>query len=145
MHDATHVVLALMMCCAIAVFFHLILKQSGEKRISILELKEFYGLPYELRNILKKTMPDPVVVRQEWAKMTPDQKRIVTRQMKGIIPHAPAPPPPPPPKGMKKGFLLNKDKKKDSKDKEHDEVSTLGVTHNSNVMPANDSFLGTND
>lgn len=144
MRDATHVVLALLMCSAIAVFVHLIWKQSTDKHISIMELKEFHGLPYELRNTLKKTLPDPGVVRQQWAKMTPDQKRMVIQQMTHMLPHAPAPPPPPP-KGLKKGFLLNKNKKKDAKDKEQDEVSALRLAGNSNVMPANDSFLGSDE
>ena len=109
-----------------------------------MDLKEFHGLPYELRNTLRKTLPDPGVVRQQWAKMTPDQKRMVIQQMTHLLPHAP-PPPPPSPKGLKRGFLLNKNQKKDSKNKEKDEVGALSLTGNSNVLSANDSFLGTDE
>jgi hypothetical protein len=144
MRDATHVVLALLMCSLIAVMFDLIRRQEHGKRLSILDLNEFYSLPYEIRSILRKQIPDPSVVRQEWSKMTADQKRGIIKQMTHLIPQPP-PPPPPPSKGLKKGFLLDKNKKKDTKDKEKNEVSTLSLVGNSNVMPANDSFLGTED
>jgi hypothetical protein len=144
MRDATYVLLALAMCCGVAVFHQLIQTQIVDRRQSIMDLKEFHGLPYELRNTLRKTLPDPGVVRQQWAKMTPDQKRMVIQQMTHLLPHAP-PPPPPSPKGLKRGFLLNKNQKKDSKNKEKDEVGALSLTGNSNVLAANDSFLGTDE
>ena len=144
MRDATHVLLALAMICLIFLFHELIRKSKQEKRFSVLDLKEFYDFPYEIRRALKKTLPDSGVVRQQWAKMTPDQKRTILHQMTHLFPQPP-PPPPPLPKGLKKGFLLDKNKKKDTKNKEKDEVSALGLTGNSNVLAANDSFLGTDD
>lgn len=140
-----YVLVALALCACIVVAVDLVRRQTLPKpppRISMLELKEFAELPGEFRSALKKMMPDPVTIRQQWKKMTIDQRRGLIQQMTGgMLPrpkgcqNAPPPPPPtkeeapppPPPPPMKKGFLLKNDKKKNPKNKENDEVVTLGT------------------
>jgi hypothetical protein len=137
----------------------------------MLELKEFAELPGEFRSALKKMMPDPVTIRQQWKHLTADQRRGLIQQMTGgMLPqpkgcqHAPppkeeeAPPPAPPPPPMKKGFLLKNDKKKNPKNKENDEVVTLRAVKTVTVieegaeetdgLASNDgdtTFLGSDD
>lgn len=139
--DAVYVLVALALCACIVVAVDLVRRQTPPKpppRISMLELKEFAELPGEFRSALKKMMPDPVTIRQQWKKMTIDQRRGLIQQMTGgMLPqpkgcqggHAEPPkeeaPPPPPPPPMKKGFLLKNDKKKNPKNKENDEVVAL--------------------
>lgn len=140
--DAVYVLVALALCACIVVAADLVRRQTPPvpPRISMLELKEFAELPGEFRSALKKMMPDPAMIRQQWKQMTADQRRGLIQQMTGgMLPqpkgcqggHAPPPPkeeeapPPPPPPPMKKGFLLKNDKKKNPKNKENEEVVTL--------------------
>lgn len=136
MPDGAYIVVALALCCLIAVFVDRIRQQNSKQVVlSMMDLKEFKDLPVEFRGALRKVMPDPVQIRQQWKHLTPDQKRMVIQQVSGVIPqprhhhHAPEPAPPKvvsEPSPFKKGFLLKENKKKGSKNKEHDEVITLG-------------------
>ena len=171
--DAVYVLVALALCACIVVAADLVRRQTPPvpPRISMLELKEFAELPGEFRSALKKMMPDPVTIRQQWKQMTADQRRGLIQQMTGgMLPqpkgcqHAPppkeeeAPPPAPPPPPMKKGFLLKNDKKKNPKNKENDEVVTLRAVKTVTVieegaeetdgLASNDgdtTFLGSDD
>lgn len=168
-----YVLVALALCACIVVAADLVRRQTPPRppRISMLELKEFAELPGEFRSALKKMMPDPVMIRQQWKHLTADQRRGLIQQMtggmlpqpKGCQQHAPPPkeeeaPPPTPPPPMKKGFLLKNDKKKNPKNKEHDEVVTLRAVKTVTVieegaeetdgLASNDgdtTFLGSDD
>ena len=168
-----YVLVALALCACIVVAADLVRRQTPPvpPRISMLELKEFAELPGEFRSALKKMMPDPVTIRQQWKHLTADQRRGLIQQMTGgMLPqpkgcqHAPppkeeeAPPPAPPPPPMKKGFLLKNDKKKNPKNKENDEVVTLRAVKTVTVieegaeetdgLASNDgdtTFLGSDD
>lgn len=163
MRDATYVVLALALCMIILLVTTLIKPAPS----SMLDLAEFKPLPLELRSILRRVLPDPVVIRQRWSSMTPGQKQMVVQQISGMISQprpqpAPEPMPVPVPEpvpvdltpepvpepepieseaGLKKGFLLGDAKKKNSKDKKKNKVVTLG-----SVAPdddaSGDGFLG---
>jgi hypothetical protein len=95
---------------------------------SMLELKEFRDLPGEFKAMIRKTMPDPNLIRKQWGTMTSDHKKAVLEKVAtgGMIPfpeeQKPMPPAPPP---FKKGFLLKNDKKKNPKNKENEEVVAL--------------------
>lgn len=166
MPDGVYIVVALAMCCLIAVVIDQIRQQNSKQVVlSMMDLKEFKDLPVEFRGALRKMMPDPVLIRQQWKHLTPDQKRLVIQQVSGLIPqprqhhhHAPEPTPhpePEPPKSepstFKKGFLLKQNKKKGSKNKEHDEVITLGSVgsgEDAGPLTSDDrdaSFLGSDD
>lgn len=152
MRDAAYVLMALALCTCILVVHDLIQRQKPPQ--SMMDLKEFKTLPYELRSAIRRTMPNPVVIRQQWGRMTPDQKRLAIQQMVPQ-PHMHAPPPAPTPvpvkKGLKRGFLnTNKNKKKDAEDEKHQEVSTLGtigsVTVEETGLTDTDApFLGTDE
>ena len=151
MRDAAYVLFALALCTCILVVHDLIQRQKPSQ--SMMDLKEFKTLPYELRSAIKRTMPDPVVIRQQWGHMTPDQKRLAIQHMVPQ-PHMHAPPAPTPvpvKKGLKRGFLnTNKNKKKDAEDEKHQEVSTLGtvgsVTVEETGLADTDApFLGTDE
>jgi outer membrane biosynthesis protein TonB len=151
MRDATYVVLALALCMIILLVTTLIKPAPS----SMLDLAEFKTLPVELRTILRRVLPDPLVIRQRWSTMTPDQKQMVVQQISGMIPQPrppvpvprpepvpePVPEPAPEPEGLKKGFLLGDAKKKNPKDKKKNKVVTLG-----SVAPdgdaSGDGFLG---
>ena len=169
MPDGAYIVVALALCCLIAVVIDQIRQQNSKQVVlSMMDLKEFKDLPVEFRGALRRVMPDPVLIRQQWKTLTPDQKRMVIQQVAGIIPqprqhhhhHAPepTPPPPPPPESpkpepstFKKGFLLKQNKKKGAKNKEHDEVITLGSVgtgEDADPLASDDrnaSFLGSDD
>lgn len=170
MPDGAYIVVALALCCLIAVVVDRIRQQNSKQiALSMMDLKEFKDLPVEFRGALRRVLPDPVLIRQQWKTLTPDQKRMVIQQVAGVIPqprqhqhhhHAPEPahPPPPPPESpkpepstFKKGFLLKQNKKKGAKNKEHDEVVTLGsVGSGEDADPLtsderNASFLGSDD
>ena len=87
MRDATYVVVALALCMLILLVFSL----NKPKPISMLDLSDFKTLPYELRAALRRMLPDPVVIRQRWASMTPGQKQMAIQQIGGLIPQ-PRPP-----------------------------------------------------
>ena len=166
MPDGAYIVVALALCCLIAVVIDQIRQQNSKQVVlSMMDLKEFKDLPVEFRGALRRVMPDPVLIRQQWKTLTPDQKRMVIQQVAGVIPqprqhhhHAPEPTPTPlpePPKSepstFKKGFLLKQNKKKGAKNKEHDEVIALGsVGSGEDADPLasddrNASFLGSDD
>lgn len=153
MRDATYVLMALVMCSLIAVFVQL----SSQKRpsMSFMELLEFKDLPYELRSVVRKMLPDPQIIRHQWKTFTADQKRMVIQQISQVMPQGPTPPPqaqpPAPTKGMKRGFLnpIHKNKKKNTEDKKEDEVATLAVVGTPEAdgpTLSNDTpFLGSDD
>jgi len=167
MPDGAYIVVALALCCLIAVVVDQIRQQNSKQVVlSMMDLKEFKDLPVEFRGALRRVLPDPVLIRQQWKTLTPDQKRMVIQQVAGVIPqprqhhhHAPEPTPSslpeppsnPEPSTFKKGFLLKQNKKKGAKNKEHDDVVALGsVGSGEDADPLtsderNASFLGSDD
>lgn len=168
MRDSTYVMLALALCSLVA----LALSMQKPKSIYMLDLEDFKALPVELRSALRRMLPDPVTIRQRWAHMTPDQKRIAIQQIGGFIPQPrPAPTPVPIPmrndttvapkeapapepvvveSPLKKGFLdtIKKGKKKDPKHKKEDEVvalSAVGADVPADNGAPDGSFLGQDD
>jgi hypothetical protein len=152
------VVLALALVCLLAFF---ITETRPKKAISMLDLAEFKDLPGELRAIIKSMMPNPTVLRKQWANMPPQQKQMVIQQLTNQIPrppqpdvrppapsvrvkHEPAPVPEPENKtesGLKPGFLLSdsidKGQKKNTKDKKKNKVVTfsdVGSTENEETV-----------
>ena len=137
---------------ALMVFF-IVESRPQKKTLSMLDLAEFKDLPGELRAMIRSVMPNGAQLKKHWAHMTPQQKQMVMQQIAAQV--APQPlqddnrPPAPSvvvkpetPKiqetpidkgteslGLKPGFLLsdgvNKSKKKNTKNKKHDEVVTL--------------------
>ena len=133
-------------------FFFIVESRPQKKTLSMLDLAEFKDLPGELRAMIRSVMPNGAQLKKHWAHMTPQQKQMVMQQIAAQV--APQPlqddnrPPAPsvvvkpetpkeqpkkgqeaPPLGLKSGFLLsdgvNKSKKKNTKNKKHDEVVTL--------------------
>jgi hypothetical protein len=143
MSAATVCALALI---ALMVFF-IVESRPQKKTLSMLDLAEFKDLPGELRAMIRSVMPNGAQLKKHWAHMTPQQKQMVMQQISAQLPQQPqqdnrppAPsvvikPEPETPKieevslGLKPGFLLsdgvNKSKKKNTKNKKHDEVVTL--------------------
>ena len=142
MSAATVCALALI---ALMVFF-IVESRPQKKTISMLDLAEFKDLPGELRAMIRSVMPNGAQLKKHWAHMTPQQKQMVMQQIASQLPQQPQqdnrPPAPsvvvkPEAKieevqetpGLKPGFLLsdrvNKGKKKNTKNKKHDEVVTL--------------------
>jgi hypothetical protein len=128
---------------ALMVFF-IVESRPQKKTLSMLDLAEFKDLPGEIRAMIKAALPNSSVLKKHWAHMPREQRQIVMQQIAQALPRAPQPdnrPPAPsvvvkhepkeeaPPLGLKPGFLLsngvNKSKKKNTKDKKHDEVVTL--------------------
>jgi hypothetical protein len=126
---------------ALMVFF-IVESRPQKKTLSMLDLAEFKDLPGELRAMIRSAMPNGAQLKKHWAHMTPQQKQMVMQQIASQLPQQPQqdnrPPAPsvvvkPEPKieetGLKPGFLLsdgvNKSKKKNTKNKKHDEVVTL--------------------
>lgn len=149
-----YVLLALVLCSLIAVFAQLSSKQRPS--LSFMELSEFKDLPYELRNVVRKMLPDPQVIRKQWKGFTTEQKRMAIQQISQVMPQPPQPPQPPPQhpepsKGLKRGFLnpIHKNKKKNTENKKEDEVRTLAVVGTAEVdglNASNDStFLGSDE
>ena len=89
MQDATYVVVALALCMLVLLVFSL----NKPRPQSMMELSEFKNLPFELRAAVRRMLPNPAVIRQRWASMTPDQKQMVIQQVSGVIPQ-PRPPQP---------------------------------------------------
>lgn len=137
-------------------------KPSVETVYSMLELKEFRDLPGEFKAMIRKTMPDPKMIRKQWGTMTSDHKKAVLEKVAtgGMIPfpeeHKQVPPSHPPP--FKKGFLLKHDKKKNTKNKKNEEVVALRTvkpvtvveegTEEADGLASNDGdapFLGSDD
>jgi hypothetical protein len=161
MQDATYVVVALALCMLVLLVFSL----NKPRPQSMMDMAEFKHLPSELRAAIRRMLPDPAVIRQRWASMTPDQKQMVIQQVSGVIPQ-PRPPQPvqmpeptlePEPEPvpvietvpepvaeaspLKKGFLLGDAKKKNTKDKKKNKEVTLGsVAPEDNA--SSDGFLG---
>lgn len=147
-----YVLLALVLCSLIAVFAQLSSRQRPS--LSFMELSEFKDLPYELRNVVRKMLPDPQVIRKQWKSFTTEQKRMAIDQISQVMPQPPPPPPqqqPAPSKGLKRGFLnpIHKNKKKNTENKKEDEVGALAVVGTPEVdglTTSNDSsFLGSDD
>ena len=129
---------------ALMVFF-IVESRPQKKTLSMLDLAEFKDLPGELRAMIRSVMPNGAQLKKHWAHMTPQQKQMVMQQIASQLPQPQQqdnrPPAPsvvvkPEPKiqevesqGLKPGFLLsdgvNKSKKKNTKNKKHDEVVTL--------------------
>jgi hypothetical protein len=127
---------------ALMVFF-IVESRPQKKTLSMLDLAEFKDLPGELRAMIRSVMPNGAQLKKHWAHMTPEQKQMVMQQIASQLPQKPQqddrPPAPsvvikpepetPQPVGLKPGFLLsdgvNKSKKKNTKNKKHDEVVTL--------------------
>jgi len=138
MSAATVCALALI---ALMVFF-IVESRPQKKTLSMLDLAEFKDLPGELRAMIRSVMPNGAQLKKHWAHMTPHQKQMVMQQIASQLPQQPQrddrppapsvvvkPEPRPEPSGLKQGFLLsdgvNKGKKKNTKNKKHDEVVTL--------------------
>ena len=123
---------------ALMVFF-IVESRPQKKTLSMLDLAEFKDLPGELRAMIRSVMPNGAQLKKHWAHMTPQQKQMVMSQIASQLPQQPQQDNRPPapsvvvkpetPKGLKPGFLLsdgvNKSKKKNTKNKKHDEVVTL--------------------
>ena len=132
---------------ALMVFF-IVESRPQKKTLSMLDLAEFKDLPGELRAMIRSVMPNGAQLKKHWGHMTPHQKQMVMQQIASQMPqahhehHQDNRPPAPSvvvkpetkkikdtPIGLKPGFLLshgvNKSKKKDTKNKKHDEVVTL--------------------
>jgi hypothetical protein len=129
--------------------FFIVESRPQKKTLSMLDLAEFKDLPGELRAMIRSVMPNGAQLKKHWAHMTPQQKQMVMQQIASQLPQPQQqdnrPPAPsvvvkPEPKeepkgqgteslGLKSGFLLsdgvNKSKKKNTKNKKHDEVVTL--------------------
>jgi hypothetical protein len=126
---------------ALIVFF-IVESRPQKKTLSMLDLAEFKDLPGELRAMIRSVMPNGAQLKKHWAHMTPQQKQMVMQQIASHMPQKPQQDTRPPapsvvvkpepreePKGLKPGFLLansvDKGKKKNTKNKKHDEVVTL--------------------
>jgi hypothetical protein len=122
---------------ALMVFF-IVESRPQKKTLSMLDLAEFKDLPGELRAMVRSAMPNSSQLKKRWAHMTPEQKQMVMQQIASQLPQQPQqdnrPPAPsivvkPESLGLKPGFLLSdgvdKSKKKNTKNKKHDEVVTL--------------------
>ena len=126
---------------ALMVFF-IVESRPQKKTLSMLDLAEFKDLPGEIRAMIKAALPNSSVLKKHWAHMPREQRQIVIQQIAAALPRAPQPDNRPPapsvvmkPKkeavalGLKPGFLLpnsiDKSKKKNTKNKKHDEVVTL--------------------
>lgn len=130
---------------ALMVFF-IVESRPQKKTLSMLDLAEFKDLPGEIRAMIKTALPNSAVLKKHWAHMPREQRQIVIQQIAQALPRAPQPDNRPPAPsvvvkhdtplgqgteslGLKPGFLLsngvNKSKKKNTKDKKHDEVVTL--------------------
>jgi hypothetical protein len=131
---------------ALMVFF-IVESRPQKKTLSMLDLAEFKDLPGELRAMIRSMMPNGAQLKKQWGHMTSQQKQMALQQLSAQMPKQHQQqednrPPAPSvvikpetkkiqdtPIGMKPGFLLshgvNKGKKKDTKNKKHDEVVTL--------------------
>jgi hypothetical protein len=125
--------------------FFIVESRPQKKTLSMLDLAEFKDLPGELRTMIRSVMPNGAQLKKHWAHMTPQQKQMVMHQIASQMPQQPKQDNRPPapsvvvkpetPKiqvqetGLKPGFLLsdgvNKSKKKNTKNKKHDQVVTL--------------------
>ena len=148
--SAAAAVFALALVCLI-VFF--VMETRPKKPMSMLDLAEFKELPTELRSMIKSIMPNPSILKRQWATLTPQQKQAVLQSVAHQIPRPQPPPPPRPPApsvvvkpdsvlpdpepvpvddastGLKPGFLLTKSvdkrQKKNTKNKKEDQIITL--------------------
>ena len=149
MNDSTYIVLALALCCLIGIFFDLTRRQTLSKKpepISILDMREYYDLPPEVKSLIRRMLPDPTVVKQTWSSLGTDQKRAMLMQMIQSIPRPGAPPVEPQPipspsEGLKKGFLLQKDEHKKPKNEKHDKIVTLGTVDTTTATIRDTSLL----
>ncbi len=130
---------------ALMVFF-IVESRPQKKTLSMLDLAEFKDLPGELRTMIRSVMPNGAHLKKHWAHMKPQQKQMIMQQIASQFPQQPQRDNRPPapavvvkpetlkikeekPRGLKPGFLLSnsvdKGKKKNTKNKKHDEVITL--------------------
>ena len=129
---------------ALMVFF-IVESRPQKKTLSMLDLAEFKDLPGEIRAMIRSVMPNGAHLKKHWGHMTPQQKQMVMQQISAQLPQQPQRDNRPPapsvvvkpetrkiqdtPIGLKPGFLLpnsvDKGKKKNTKNKKHDEVVTL--------------------
>jgi hypothetical protein len=128
------------------IVFFIVESRPQKKTLSMLDLAEFKDLPSELRAMVRSMMPNGTQLKKQWAHMTPQQKQMVIQQISSQLPQKPQQDNRPPapsvvikpetpkiqeeePRGLKPGFLLSnsvdKGKKKNTKNKKHDEVITL--------------------
>jgi hypothetical protein len=129
------------------IVFFIVESRPQKKTLSMLDLAEFKDLPSELRAMVRSMIPNGSQLKKQWAHMTPQQKQMVIQQISSQLPQKPQQDNRPPapsvvikpetpkiqeeePRGLKPGFLLSnsvdKGKKKNTKNKKHDEVITLG-------------------
>jgi hypothetical protein len=162
------VVLALALVCLLAFF---IIETRPKKTLSMLDLAEFKDLPSELRAIVKTMIPNPSVLKKQWAHMNPQQKQMLVQQLTNQIPHGPQQDNRPPApsyvvkheskadisdvepeteteSGLKPGFLLtnsvDKSQKKNAKNKKKDKVVTfsdIGTAEDEESVLANSTDL----
>ena len=92
--SAAAAVMALALVC-ILVFF--VMETRPKKPMSMLDLAEFKELPTELRSMIKSIMPNPSLLKKQWANLTPQQKQAVLHSVAHQIPRPQPPPPPRPP------------------------------------------------
>ena len=92
--SAAAAVFALALVCVL-VFF--VMETRPKKPMSMLDLVEFKELPTELRSMIKSIMPNPKVLKRQWANLTPQQKQAVLHSVAHQIPRPQPPPPPRPP------------------------------------------------
>ena len=130
---------------ALMVFF-IVESRPQKKTLSMLDLAEFKDLPGELRAMIRSVMPNGAQLKKHWANMTPQQKQMAMQQVSAQMPQRPQQDNRPPapsvviksetpkiqeaePLGLKPGFLLpnsvDKSKKKNTKNKKHNEVVTF--------------------
>jgi hypothetical protein len=137
---------------ALMVFF-IVESRPQKKTLSMLDLAEFKDLPGELRTMIRSVMPNGAHLKKHWGHMTPQQKQMVMQQISAQMPQQQQRDNRPPapsvvikpeiqekprglkpeiqekPRGLKPGFLLSdgvdKSKKKNTKNKKHNEVVTL--------------------
>jgi hypothetical protein len=129
---------------ALLVFF-IVESRPQKKTLSMLDLAEFKDLPGEIRAMIRSVIPNGAHLKKHWGHMTPQQKQMVMQQISAQMPQQQQRDTRPPapsvlvkhetskiqekPLGLKPGFLLpnsvDKGKKKNTKNKKHDEVVTL--------------------
>lgn len=165
------IVVSALALIALMVFF-IIESRPQKKTLSMLDLAEFKELPGELRVMLKSLMPNGAQLKKHWATMSSQQKQMIMQQFAAQFPQAPQPdnrppapsvvikpepkieevepeePEPPVQKApvIKPGFLLtnsvDKGKKKNTKNKKHNEVVTLsdvGASEDEAVLTTGDA------
>ena len=136
MRDATYVLIALALCMLALLF----VTEQKPRGMYMLDLEDFRQLPTELRNALRRMLPDQATIRQRWSVMTPDQKRNAIQQLGGFIPQ-----PKPVQKYVPEPLVIDERKDKDPEDEKENEVVALGTVVATVDPPATNAdggFLG---